>query len=394
MKANRALAAPLLRLYALTLLFFSANAILNVIVPLQSATLGASNGRIGAMMGAYMLACMCFRPWAGHLIHKHGPAAVLRFLLVVNGLALAMYAFAGLSGYTVARVIQGACTAFFSMTLQIGIMDALPEEQRAQGVSLYSLFTYMPTVFGPLIAIALWQAGGMDVFAAVIIGVAMATAIFGWSVPTLAVRPQEDAAAAAPERQGVRGWQRQLTAQRPLVVCSLLMLIVSVVFGAVATFIPLYAKQVPHGQAGVYLTVQAAVIVAVRFAFRKRLPSDGKWHPRFVGGICLLAAAGAMMLSQAQGPAALYAAAAMIGTAQALLYPTLVAYLTFVVPRASRNVWIGLFIATADLGVSMGGMAMGPVADRLSYSAMYLASAGLAAGAACLVAMNRSMRAG
>ncbi|UUZ97908.1 hypothetical protein LJK87_23250 [Paenibacillus sp. P25] len=32
---------------------------------------------------------------------------------------------------------------------------------------------------------------------------------------------------------------------------------------------------------------------------------------------------------------------------------------------------MGLFIATADLGVSLGGVLMGPVADISSYSLMY-----------------------
>lgn len=391
MRGSKALSAPFLRLYALTLLFFSANAILNVIVPLRSESLGASNSHIGFIMGAYMFTCLFFRPWAGHLIHKHGPVVVLRILLVVNGLALVLYAVAGLEGYVVARVMQGVCTAFFSMALQVGIIDALPEEERSQGLSLYSLFTYMPTVVGPLIAVGIWDWGGMSAFAIVMVGIALVTGLFGYSVPMHAIRPQEGADA---EYRGMLGTLRQIAGQRPrpLLVCSLLMLIASVVFGAVSTFIPLYAKQVSYGHAGVYLMLQASVIVIGRFAFSKRIPSDGKWHTRFVGAVCLFAAFGALLLSlsQAWGPVVFYAAALLVGIAQALLYPTLVSYLTFVLPSASRNVCIGLFIATADLGVSLGGMAMGPVADRLSYSAMYAASAGLAALAAGAVVLNRA----
>jgi predicted MFS family arabinose efflux permease len=91
------------------------------------------------------------------------------------------------------------------------------------------------------------------------------------------------------------------------------------------------------------------------------------------------------------GPFTFYAAAVLIGIAQATLYPTLTTYLTFVLPGASRNVLIGLFIATADLGVSMGGMAMGPIADRFSYSRMYAVCAVLAAIAMCITLLNRTM---
>lgn len=67
-----------------------------------------------------------------------------------------------------------------------------------------------------------------------------------------------------------------------------------------------------------------------------------------------------------------YVGAGLTGIAQALLYPTLTTYLTFVLPQHDRNVLLGLFIATADLGVSLGGVVMGPVADLSSYSFMYL----------------------
>lgn len=69
-----------------------------------------------------------------------------------------------------------------------------------------------------------------------------------------------------------------------------------------------------------------------------------------------------------------------MGLAQAMLYPTLTTYLTFVLPESKRNVQIGLFIAMADLGVSLGGVMLGPVADLLSYSWMYMICAILGAG--------------
>lgn len=386
---NKALTKPFLRLYALALLFFSANAILSVIIPLRSESLGASNSQVGFIMGAYMFTCMLFRPWAGYLIHRHGPVIVLRILLIVNGLALVLYGFVGLEGFAVARIMQGICTAFFSMALQMSIIDALPEEQRAQGVSLYSLFTYMPTVAGPLLAIGIWDLGGMNAFKGVAIAIAVVTGFFGYSVPTNDERLPEGGTI---QQKGLRGAFGQLPGQRALLVCGLLMLTVSVVFGAVTTFIPLYARQVAYGHAGVFLMLQASVIVVGRWAYSKRIPSDGKWHTRFICAVCLFAAAGTLMLSlsQAWGPIVFYTAAILIGIAQALLYPTLMSYLTFVVPSESRNVMIGWFIAAADLGVALGGVAMGPLADRFSYSFMYAVGAALTVFVSVTVVMNRS----
>lgn len=90
-----ALAWPFLRLYILALFFFSANAILNVMIPLKGHDFGATNTTIGIVMGAYMLTAMLFRPWAGHVIANIGPIKILRLILVINGIALIMYGFTG-----------------------------------------------------------------------------------------------------------------------------------------------------------------------------------------------------------------------------------------------------------------------------------------------------------
>ena len=66
-----------------------------------------------------------------------------------------------------------------------------------------------------------------------------------------------------------------------------------------------------------------------------------------------------------------YLGAFLMGIAQALVYPTLTTFLSFVRESENRNVLLGLFIAMADLGVSLGSIIMGPVADKISYNWMY-----------------------
>lgn len=365
---------PFLRLYILVLLYFSANAILNVIIPLQGAFLGASSTTIGLIMGAYMFTTMFFRPWAGKIIQKHGPIKILRIILIINGFALILYTFTGLGGYLIARILQGVSTAFFSMALQIGIIDALPEKDRSQGISYYSLFSYIPGIVGPVLALAVWQTGGMDYFTVVLIGIAVCTGIFGYTAK-LEQNKERTQTAADVSGQNVSMWESfgQLVRNPLLFRCSVLMLSASVVFGAVTTFIPLYASQIPSGNAGVYLMLQAGTVVLARIALRKRIPSDGKWHSPFIMTTMLLLAIAAQCVSFSVtgGMSFFYLGAVLMGIAQAVLYPTLTTYLSFVLPQLNRNVLMGLFIATADLGISLGGVVMGPIADISSYSFMY-----------------------
>ncbi|MDR9796557.1 MFS transporter [Aeribacillus pallidus] len=374
-----AMSWPFLRLYMLVFLYFSANSILNVIIPLQGETLGASNTTIGLIMGAYLFTTMFFRPWAGYMIQKHGPIKVLRMILIINGFALILYTFTELGGFLVARMLQGVSTAFFSMALQIGIIDALPEKDRSQGISLYSLFSYIPGIIGPMLALGIWQ-GGMDYFTVVMIAIAIFTGLFGYSTK---MDKKESPPAANHAEQGGRMLKSfsQLVKNPFLFKCSVLMLVASIVFGAITTFIPLYAAQLKSGNAGIYLMFQAGTVVFARFALRKKIPSDGKWHSSFVMGTMFILAVAAQCVSFSiiGGAIFFYVGAILMGIAQALLYPTLTTYLTFVLPEMNRNVLLGLFIAMADLGVSLGGVIMGPVADLSSYSFMYMICAGLGA---------------
>jgi len=367
-----AMSWPFLRLYLLVLLYFSANSILNVIIPLQGGALGATNTTIGLIMGAYLFTTMFFRPWAGHVIQKYGPIKVLRIILIINGFALILYTVTGLGGYLVARMLQGVSTAFFSMALQIGIIDALPVKDRSQGISLYSLFSYIPGIIGPLLALGIWQ-GGMEYFAVVMIAIAIFTGVFGYSTKMDKAEVQPFAKSA---EQSVNMFNSfgQLVKNPHLFKCSVLMLVSSIIFGAVTIFTPLYAEQVKNGNAGIFLMLMAGTVVFTRFSLRKKIPSDGKWHSSFMMGTMLLLAMGAQCVSFAinGGVIFFYLGAILIGIAQALLYPTLTTFLSFVLPQMNRNMLLGLFIAMADLGVSLGGVIMGPVSDLYSYSTTYM----------------------
>lgn len=308
-----------------------------------------------------MFTTMLLRPWAGAMIQRYGPFRVLRAVLAINAAALLLYTFSGigLGGYLAARILQGVCTAFFSMALQLGIIDALPDKDRSQGISMYSLCASMPGVIGPLIAFGIWQNGDMQLFPATMIAIALLTAGVGYSARI--EHRQAEPADAAPVLQTKQGTAMlhsfvQLVRNPHLFRCSVLMLSASLVFGTVTTFIPLYAPQIPGGHAGIYLMLQAGMVVAARFALRKKIPSDGKWHSKFTGAVMLLLTAAALLVSLASigGALPFYSAALLMGLTQALLYPALTTYLTFVLPAAERNVLIGLFIATAIWASRLG----------------------------------------
>ncbi|WP_210648162.1 staphylopine family metallophore export MFS transporter CntE [Staphylococcus aureus] len=368
-----AMAWPFLRLYILTLMFFSANAILNVFIPLRGHDLGATNTVIGIVMGAYMLTAMVFRPWAGQIIARVGPIKVLRIILIINAIALIIYGFTGLEGYFVARVMQGVCTAFFSMSLQLGIIDALPEEHRSEGVSLYSLFSTIPNLIGPLVAVGIWNANNISLFAIVIIFIALTTTFFGYRVTFAEQEPDTSDKIEKMPFNAVTVFA-QFFKNKELLNSGIIMIVASIVFGAVSTFVPLYTVSLGFANAGIFLTIQAIAVVVARFYLRKYIPSDGMWHPKYMVSVLslLVIASFVVAFGPQVGAIIFYGSAILIGMTQAMVYPTLTSYLSFVLPKVGRNMLLGLFIACADLGISLGGTLMGPISDLVGFKWMYL----------------------
>lgn len=114
---------------------------------------------------------------------------------------------------------------------------------------------------------------------------------------------------------------------------------------------------------GIFLTIQAIAVVVARYNLRKYIPSDGLWHPKYmVSVLSLLMIASMTIAFGPQIPVIIfYVGAILIGTTQAMVYPTLTSYLSFVLSKVGRNMLLGLLIACADLGIALGGVMIGPL---------------------------------
>ncbi|KMS01450.1 multidrug MFS transporter, partial [Staphylococcus aureus] len=66
--------------------------------------------------------------------------------------------------------------------LQLGIIDALQDEHPSEGVSFYSLFSTIPNLIGPLVAVGIWTANIISLFSIVIIFIALTTTFFAYRV--------------------------------------------------------------------------------------------------------------------------------------------------------------------------------------------------------------------
>jgi len=380
------LSGAMLQLYLLSMLFFTASSILTIIFPLQAEKSGISEGEIGFIMGITMFVCMVLRPWAGQMVAKYSVKTMMQWLLVGHAVTLMIYVLFGIDSIYVVRVLQGVVIAFFSMSMQLGINDMLKNEDRGQGMSMYSLSSVMPSLYGPVLAVWLWQQLDGTYFIACLVVLAMLPLLIYMRTPL----PQHQKVWVAFSIRELLGALKETSRHQGLIIASITMIVGSTIIGAISTFLPLYMLKFNLGNIAVYLFIQALVVVGSRFILRKRIPSDGHWHSNFIVLVLLASIIGTTMLAYGgQLGALIYLSAIFNGLAFAMLYPTIMTYISFAIPEDKKHLLLGVFLATNDLGFSLGSFVMGIVVQLTSYAMMFITCTIVTCLAIVLVVLKR-----
>lgn len=155
---------------------------------------------------------------------------------------------------------------FFSMTMQAGIVEKLEDKDRAQGLSMYTLFTMVPSLVIPILAIQIWENASDLAFTFLMIGLAALPLLIGYNVDLPRSTVQNKSYTLGDMFRSFGGIWRST----PLLISSVVMLFASCVFGATATFLPLYMVSTGMASAGVFLTIQGLVVILCRFILRKK----------------------------------------------------------------------------------------------------------------------------
>lgn len=384
----RPLSGRMLQMYGLAMFFFTANAVLTVIFPVQAAAGGFKESQIGVMMAMYMLVCMFLRPFAGQMVAQHSPYTIIKWLLLAHTVALLIYVVFGIDSLYIVRILQGVITAFFSMAMQLGIADVLQDEDRGQGMSMYSLSTVMPAIYGPAVALLLWSQFELHYLLAFIVFLAIAPLFCFIRSPL----PKTKAAKQRISLNDMLYALKRTKQHKGLMLSAIVMAIGAAVFGAISTFVPLYMLTEGIANPALYLFLQAIVVVGSRFLCRQYIPSDGKWHPMFISIVLISSMLGTTLLAMLPMLGSfVYMSAIFNGLASAMLYPTVTTYMSFAIPKEARYTLLGLYLATYDLGFGAGSFFMGFVVQFTSYAMMFMMCTIIAGIALILVLLKRQM---
>ncbi len=372
-----------------TLAFFIAAGIVLPVSPtFAKEALGADEIGVGIAIASFSICSLILRPLVGWSSDRFGrrPLLIGGALLTVAGLLLHLVA-TDLTIFIAARALLGAGEGFFFVAAIAAGADLAPEHRRGEAISFLSLSLYLGIAIGPPIGEAMLAIAPGSYEAVWLAAIAVAAGAVALSLLVPESAPAVLARATATDKVS--------QVSTPLIhpagifpgFISLLGL-----FGMAGffTFLPLHARELGMGGAGVPFVIYALVVVVLRVI-------GAKWPDRFgaarVSGAALVVSAlGLALIGVLPSPVGLIAGTFVFAVGVAFIMPALLTLAVSRVPPTERGSVSGTVTVFLDIAFGAAPVALGLIANRAGYAPTFIFSAVLAAGAAALlIARRRSL---
>jgi MFS family permease len=157
------------------------------------------------------------------------------------------------------------------------------------------------------------------------------------------------------------------------VAASVALIVITTGHSTVYAFLPMHAAAAGLGSAAWFFPLMSGCTIACRILLRRA--SDRFGRARVLAPALVAVALGNALLALPPTIASLAAGAALLGTGNSMLYPTLVALVVDRTPPAERGLAIGTLSGAWDVGVFIGSPLVALLVETRGFPAGFLASA-------------------
>ena len=337
--------------------FSSVFCILIPTIPIYLSKFQSKESEIGILVGIFSVSSLILRPFVGKAL-----LTIPERLFMVCGTLI--YATSSLA-YIFAppfwplfwlRIFHGVGLALFSTASFTFIANITPQAQRGQSLSYFSLSMNLSWALGPFFGMLLINHFGFRVMFLVCAGLSLASL---WMATKLSKRT------ISMENQSPMSDSYLSRAALPF---SFVAFLLSVIWGTLAAFFPLYALMHGVSNPGIFFIFLAGTTFLGRAFFAKMADKYGK--KQIIMPCLAIVIISITIIPLSKTLAMFVLSAVLLGTGWALLYPSLLAY---AVDKAgsAQGPAMGTFTAFSDLGGGLGPMIMGIILEWTNYSVMF-----------------------
>lgn len=325
--------------------------------------LSADKSQIGYIMGIYSIASFIVRPLSGYIVDYMGQRQVYLYALGLLVMIMTSYHLAvGLTVLLFIRLLHGFIWSTISTGGSTIVANILPPKRMGEGIGYYGLALSIAMAAGP--AIGIWLMGDSNYDRLFNCTAILALAAFFIACPV-----------KYPTRMAVqkRSLDWDSFFEPRLLSLGLVLLVISMDYGGVVSFIAIYALEIGIMNAGLFFLVFSIFVGLSRTRSGRLLDINGPTRVIAYGFASLIAAF--VLLAVFRNPVGFLISAAFMGLGFGIFLTSLQAMAFNMIEPHRRGVASSMVMSAVDLGQSSGVVVLGWLADITSLRTMYLVSA-------------------
>ena len=325
---------------------------------------------IGIILSCYTVSALCIRPFSGYLIDRFARKPLYLVAYAVFTFIFAGYKLAGtLTLFALFRVAHGLAFGTTSVGGSTIVIDILPSERRGEGLGYFGLTNNFAMSIGPMLGLMLHGAVSYDI----IFAIAFAATLIGFIAAVLVKTPPKPRTVREPLSFDRFILKRGIPA-------GISLLLMSIPYGMTTNYVALYAEQMGLDvNTGLFFTFMA-VGMAISRIFSGRLVDRGHLTQLIAWGMyvvllcfALLAACRMVMeWSITVCIATFFSTALLLGVGFGTMFPAYNTLFVNLAPNSKRGTATSTYLTSWDVGIGIGMLVGGYIAEVSSLSYGYL----------------------
>ena len=335
-----------------TFALFTSFYFLLITLPFYIQKLGGSESQIGYIIGVFTISAVFLRPFIGREVDKHGRKKLLVAGISIFLVSMVLYDYTkDVTSLLLLRILHGIGWGAATTAASTLIADIAPPSRRGEALGIFGMSSNVAMAIGPFLSIILLKAYDYPLLFAVCTAIAF--------VSLLLVLPISEEAVIRPKTP---------LFSKEALFPSGLMFTISLTYGSIVSFLPLYQAKQGMANPGIFFSVFAVTLILVRAVGGKI--SDIKGRKFVIVPGMIMITLGLWLVATAGSLAAFLAAALLYGLGFGLFHPAMMALLVDRVSPQGRGAAMGTFTAAFDLGIGIGSIVMGMVLQYAGASRM------------------------
>ncbi len=351
---------------------FFAFYVLTPLLPLYlSEHFGATKDVIGLVLSGYTITALLFRPFSGYFVDSFPRKQVLMVCFAAFSIFFAGYLAAStLLLFTIVRTLHGGPFGALTVANSTVAIDVLPSSRRTEGIGYYGLSNNLAMAIAPTIGIFLyrWTQSFQLLF-----WIALVVACLGWLV---------DATVQLPVKAVQRN-KRKLSMDRFFLLrgwlLGLNMVAFGFCFGVLSNYLAIYGKEQLGitGGTGTYFMLCSVGLMLSRLQGGRALRRGLLTHNAATGMCISLVGYTLFILMPTLFDGDLftfvgyYGSALLIGLGNGHMWPAFQNMTINVAPNNQRGTANSTILISWDIGMGLGILLGGIVAEHLGYGAAF-----------------------